>query len=93
MGQDGVGPSRQCLITHGLKSRSLRIRASWFEYLTMTLSMVEGSGLRFDRLTALRKIEGKTDGGSCPSEGADGSLIIYSELLKQNRWREKYKSF
>jgi hypothetical protein len=26
----------------------------------MTLSMVEGSGSRFDRLTAPRKIEGKT---------------------------------
>jgi len=43
--------------------------SEWFEYLTMTLSMVEGSGLRFDRfdgLTALRKFEGKTDRGSCP---------------------------
>ena len=38
---------------------SLRSEHSWFESLTMTLSIVEGSGSQFARLTAPRKIEGR----------------------------------
>ncbi|HEX9879843.1 MAG TPA: hypothetical protein VGB25_06580, partial [Candidatus Binatia bacterium] len=36
------------------------VEGSYFEYLSITLSMVEGSGSRFDALTAPRKIEGRT---------------------------------
>ncbi|HEX9879834.1 MAG TPA: hypothetical protein VGB25_06535, partial [Candidatus Binatia bacterium] len=42
------------------------VEGSYFEYLSITLSMVEGSGSRFDALTAPRKIEGRTAGQASP---------------------------